>query len=317
MSSPKISVLMSVFNNDEFLKEAIDSILNQTFTDFEFIIIDDASTDQTYSILKAYKDPRIIILKNNSNLGLAASLNAAIQIARGEYLARQDADDISNIHRFERQVKYLDQHDEVGVLGATTEWIDKDNKSLLVWQQPTDNPHIQQTLLVYCCIIHGSVMCRTDVIREAKGYNLKMREGQDYDLWLRISETIDIACLPQVLYFYRRHSGMASNLFKEEQNKNAHDALINALYRRDFYARKVLRFNRELLPDSHSKLNRRKLSQRFVWWSSGARYVSKSIASRFLVYAVLLDPTTPDIWEFLREVIQNKIHKLIKPLHVN
>ena len=303
---------MSVYNSEHFVRKAIDSILNQSYPDFEFIIVDDASTDQTSSILRTYQDPRIIILRNRTNRGLTVSLNAAIKVSKGQYLARQDGDDISNINRLDRQVSYMDAHNNVAVLGTTTEWIDSEDNVYYIWNQPTDHPFLQQTLFAYCCLVHGSVMCRSDVIKANQGYDTKLRTAQDYDLWLRVSEASDIACLPDVLYYYRRHNDMSSIQSKEEQDRNANKALKNAICRRDYYARQVLLSNRGALPLTISLMSRKKLAQRFVWWSSGARWVSKWLALRFFLYALMLDPTTPEIWELLRNYVSNKKDKLYK-----
>ena len=120
MIHPKISVVMAVYNGERHLREAIDSILNQTFADFEFVIIDDASTDRSGRILQEYagKDKRIVIIGNETNMGLSKSLNKGIRLTKGEYIARMDADDISFPDRFEKQVKFLDDHNDIGILGT-------------------------------------------------------------------------------------------------------------------------------------------------------------------------------------------------------
>src|SRR6266498_4162605 len=116
--TPLVTVLMSVYNGERYLSEAIDSIINQTFADFEFVIINDGSTDSSREIINAYRDPRIRLVDNSQNIGLPKSLNLGLALARGEYVARQDADDISHPTRFEKQVEYLDDHGEVVVLGT-------------------------------------------------------------------------------------------------------------------------------------------------------------------------------------------------------
>lgn len=115
---PKVSVVMPAFNAEKYIREAVDSILNQTFTDFEFIIINDGSTDHTKEIILEYDDPRIVLLENEKNSGIVVTLNKGIQFARGEYIARMDSDDISLCNRIERQVLFLDSHAHIGLIGS-------------------------------------------------------------------------------------------------------------------------------------------------------------------------------------------------------
>ncbi|MCP8319033.1 MAG: glycosyltransferase, partial [Candidatus Methylarchaceae archaeon HK01B] len=124
MKSPKITILMSVYNGEKYLREAIDSILNQTFKDFEFLIINDGSTDRTVEILRSYHDSRIKIITNEKNMGLTKSLNKGLKIARSEYVARMDADDISYPRRLEVQYEYMKKNPDVGIVGSWNDVID-------------------------------------------------------------------------------------------------------------------------------------------------------------------------------------------------
>ncbi len=126
--NPKVSVIMSVYNGDKYLREAIESILNQTFTDFEFIIVNDGSTDNSLEIIESYDDERIKTINNKKNIGLTKSLNKALKFAKGKYIARQDADDVSLPNRFEKQVEYLDSHPEVALVGTSVYLIDENGK---------------------------------------------------------------------------------------------------------------------------------------------------------------------------------------------
>lgn len=310
MKTPKVSVVMSVYNGAPYLRQAIESILAQTFDDFEFLIINDASTDETRQILTSFRDPRIIALENEQNLGLAASLNLAIDGARGEYIARQDADDLSYPQRLAEQVAFLDAHRKVGAVGATTEWIDSAGNTLQIWRQPTENADIQQTLLRYCCLIHGSTMYRHVAALQMGNYDSKMRTGQDYDFWLRLSEMWDMACLPETLYRYRWHENMASRERRVEQENNAEIARARALQRRLTYGWRRLGLSRALTPGWVQTMDRRRLAQRYVWWSAGAREHSRSLALRFLIIAFLLDPTTPEIWRYVAGIVGRKVHRL-------
>ena len=130
--APKITVLMSVYNGERYLRESVDSILNQTYTDFEFIIIDDGSTDSTQSIIEEYsaKDKRIITMQNNQRIHLTKSLNLGLKKARGVYIARQDADDISLPERLQTQITYMENNEDIGILGTSVELIDVKSKNI-------------------------------------------------------------------------------------------------------------------------------------------------------------------------------------------
>ena len=167
---PLISVVMSVFNSELYVKEAIDSILNQTFEDFEFIILDDGSTDKSVDIIQGYTDSRIRFFQNDKNLGLRGSLNRGLQLAEGKYIARMDSDDIAVERRFEIQVKYLEQHPDVVMCGGNVHYlIDgkiKRNKEIF----PCSFQEIRIALLRYNCFFHPTVMLRTDFIRAHELY---------------------------------------------------------------------------------------------------------------------------------------------------
>lgn len=196
---------MSVYNGEIHLQEAIDSILHQTFEDFEFLVIDDGSTDNTATIVASYSDPRIRFVLNWDNVGLAASLNRGIQVARGEYIARMDADDVSLPERLERQIDFMDAHPEVGVCGS---WIENfgDVRST-IWKVPAEHERIVAELLFGDCIAHPSVLLRKSCLEGADSkYNPAMREAQDYDLWVRLSrEGMRFANLREVLVRRRLH----------------------------------------------------------------------------------------------------------------
>lgn len=201
-NNPKISVVMSVYDGEKYLREAIDSILNQTFTDFEFIIVNDGSTDSSLEIIQSYHDDRIRAINNKINIGLTKSLNNAIREARGEYIARQDADDISLPNRFEEQIKYLAEHPEVALLGTGIYMIDNGGK-ILGKRIALANP--SKSLLKSNQFNHGSTMFRREVIAELGGYNELFTYGQDYELWLRMATCHEVKNLRQVLYKLRFH----------------------------------------------------------------------------------------------------------------
>jgi glycosyltransferase involved in cell wall biosynthesis len=194
---------MGVYNAEEYLEAAVDSILEQTFDDFEFLIVDDASTDESAEILAAYDDSRIRILRNEENEGLTWSLNRALDAARGTYIARQDADDLSDPDRLRRQIEYMDSHPGVAVLGTGAEIIDEDGDRLnrrCVLARPTLTDLHKKNH-----IIHGSILARRAALEDVGGYDELFRYSQDYDLWLRIAEDYEIRNLPEPLYALRVH----------------------------------------------------------------------------------------------------------------
>ncbi|MCK4437269.1 glycosyltransferase [bacterium] len=223
MTNPKVTVLMSVYNGEEYLKEAIDSILNQTFKDFEFVTVNDGSTDRTAEILQSYQDHRIKIINNERNVGLTKSLNKGLKMARGEYVARMDADDISFAERFEKQVGYLNNHPEIALVGTGFEKIDETGQKIS--STPGLNSEgIYYTLTFYNCIVHSSVMFRKKIVLEIGGYDENLAKSQDLDLWHKISRKSKINVLGEVLVKRREIEVSISNLCRPEQ---------------DYYAKKI------------------------------------------------------------------------------
>jgi hypothetical protein len=209
MNGPTVSVVMSVFNGERFLAEAIESILNQTFGNFEFIIIDDGSSDGTAGLLSHYQgiDPRVVV-HHQPNKGLIASLNTGCGMARGRYIARIDDDDIAFPERLERQVRYLDQNPQIALLGSSFNNIDVAGKLLSTWVLPTGDQTIKKRLfgrrdVPFC---HVTLAFRTEVVHAIKGYRAAFVAAEDYDFWLRIAERWEVANLPESLTNVRRRA---------------------------------------------------------------------------------------------------------------
>lgn len=200
---PLVSVILPVYNGERFLHRALDSILGQSFTDFELIVVDDASTDRTPSILGDYKDPRIVKLANSENVGQTRSLNRGLQIARGGLVARHDADDISHPDRLRLQVESMQACHKLVLLGTAYERIDRQGRVLETVRPPTANESLQKRLERGNIFCHGSVMMRRELVEKVGGYNEYFKVTQDYDLWLRLAEHGELANLPQVLYQFR------------------------------------------------------------------------------------------------------------------
>jgi glycosyltransferase involved in cell wall biosynthesis len=196
---------MSVYNEENYLNEAVNSILNQTFKDFEFLIINDGSTDRTEKILNSYADTRIKVIKNKTNIGLTRSLNKGLRIAKGKYIARQDADDISMPERLKVELNFLREHPNYGIVGSSIKIINEKNKIIRSVIQPPQDKQIRELLKIDNCINHGSVMVRKTSLDEVGQYDENMLRSQDYELWLRISKKYLLANLPEFLYLWRKH----------------------------------------------------------------------------------------------------------------
>lgn len=206
---PKISVLMPAYNAEKYIKEAIDSILAQTFSDFELIIIDDGSTDRTAEIVNDYSDSRIRFCPNEKNMGVAATLNRGLALASGEYIARMDADDISKEERFSKQVGYLDAHADIAVCGTSIELF-CDGTVIGTRFPSTELEKLKEDLFFSCGIAHPSVMMRKAAILELGGYDPAFNGMEDYELWCRVAEKNKIAVLPEILFRYRIHRGQVT-----------------------------------------------------------------------------------------------------------
>lgn len=215
---PILSVVMAVKNGLPFLKEAAESILAQTYKDFEFIIIDDASSDDSLVYLKGLKDKRIKVIKNKKNLGLAASLNIGLKAAKGEYIARMDADDISLPQRFEKQINFFKAHKDYILVGAQVMWMDKNNKLISGFDVPLKDEDIRKKLIIRNQFHHAAVMFRKNDIEKIGSYRNNLDGIEDYDLWFRVIKKGKVANLPERLVKRRIHQKALTqkNHFKTE-----------------------------------------------------------------------------------------------------
>jgi glycosyltransferase involved in cell wall biosynthesis len=206
MADPRVTVLMSVYNGEQYLAEAVNSLLDQTFTDFEFVVIDDGSTDGTRDMLRCYTDPRIRVFEQ-SNIGLTRSLNRGISLARGQYIARMDHDDLSMPDRLARQVSFLDAYPEVGIVGTACRI--RDEIKGLEWEPPvhTSDEELRRNLVRGNPFIHTSVMMRKALLDMAGGYDESYSFAQDYALWIQLAPHTKMANLPEVLVVHREHWG--------------------------------------------------------------------------------------------------------------
>ncbi len=223
---PLISVVMSVYNAEKYLREAVDSILNQSFTDFEFIIIDDCSTDGSAEILFEFseKDDRIRLITNDNNCGLTLSLNKGLRLANGEFIARMDGDDIADVNRFEKQIAYMLEHNDCVVLSGKVAFIDSDGMKLGESDNPLGHVDIEGRLWqgFGSAMVHAAVMFRKAAVDKVGGYRIEAGRSEDLDLYLRLGEVGKLANLQDILLQFRRHCKSVTAVAKKEKKKFLH-----------------------------------------------------------------------------------------------
>lgn len=248
--SPMISVIMSTYNRENYLPAAMESILNQTYTDFEFIIIDDASTDNTAKLLQEYqeKDSRIVVISNPQNLGYNKNLTTGFKLAKGKYLARMDDDDISLPTRFEKQVDFLEKNPDITVVGTFIEIFG--NNPMKSWCTLTDWDELAVAMNFYNPICHPSVMIRNSFLKEHNlAYDPEVLYAEEYDLWKNIIFLGGkLANIPEVLLKYRSHLQNVSQ--KKDTSKIQTDfanSIRNQLLSRMFSKTKIAELNKKLI----------------------------------------------------------------------
>lgn len=233
-ATPRVSVLLPVYNACHTLPASVASILRQDYQDFEIVAVDDASTDGSRDLLRAINDPRVRVIENATNRGVAYALNRAIDLARGEYLARMDADDISSPERLSRQVALLDADRSIGVLGT---YVRTFGGRARVWKMPTTHEAISLHLLFYSCILHPTVMMRSQAVASLQGpYRENTVPAEDYDLWTRLIHRTRFANIAQVLLDYRLPTARSTAYLKR---KSEATEAVRRRFRTEFLAREV------------------------------------------------------------------------------
>ncbi|HSU51367.1 MAG TPA: glycosyltransferase [Segetibacter sp.] len=224
---PVISVIMPAYNAEKYISESIDSILNQTFKDFEFIIVNNASTDSTVTIINSYNDSRIRIV-NNPFKGVSSSLNMGLNLAKGQFIARMDADDIAHVKRFERQLQYFGKHADVDICGS---WIQHFGAEKGVLKPPQKHERIKASMLFLNPMFHPAVMFKKESFQK---YNLRYDEqcvnAEDYVLWAKAIDHLTFGNVPEVLLKYRIHEENASVL--KASNRTLLDGIHFEIYKR-------------------------------------------------------------------------------------
>lgn len=237
MSSPRVSVLLPIHNCERYLDEALTSVLRQTFSDFEVLAFDDGSTDRSLAILRSHAegDPRVIV-RSASNRGIVPVLNDMITMARGEYLARMDADDVCMPERFARQLTYLDDNPDVVVVGTRCILIDAGGHPICVSRNEISHEDIDAAILMGFGALRGfshpTVMMRCSAVKDVGGYDPRFPSAEDIDLFARLAEVGRLANLPEPLLQYRQHHASVGYSDHQRQAMSANFAIALARERR-------------------------------------------------------------------------------------
>ncbi len=298
---PPITVLLAVCNGQQYLREALDSVLAQTFRDFEFLIIDDGSTDQTLPVLKEYekRDPRIRLI-SRPNKGLTNTLNEGLALARGEYLARMDADDVCLPNRFEKQIEYLQQHPNCVLLGSRVLLMDPQGWPIREMckeqtHEQIDAAHLNRGWPV----VHPAVMMRLSALKQIGGYRDEFNTLEDLDLFLRLAEVGRLANLPDLLLRYRQHFASVTHSKEEKQNQ-----IRQAIYDQT-------RTRRGLPPDvppppSTRSKPRQRYEQHRSWAWAALKAGNRKTARKHAIKTVQGAPFEADSWRVLFSALRGR-----------
>jgi glycosyltransferase involved in cell wall biosynthesis len=296
-SLPTVSVMMPVYNAGAFVARTVRSILNQTFADFELLVLDDGSRDASPRILRGLAESdRRIRLSLRENHGAIASRNELLKLARGKYLAVNDADDLSLPHRLERQVAFLDANPGVVCVGGHFDMIDAKSRRLTTLCPPEDDAGIQHLALRgHCSICHSAAMMRRDAVERVGGYGKNFTFAHDLELWLRLGEAGALANLPETVIQFRLHESSISETKREEQRRFCRLACEQAWARRRI--RDVTFEAAEPWRPGNDRGSRHRYAMQYGWWAfnSGERrtamvYGAKAVAAR---------PMKKDGWKLL------------------
>lgn len=304
---PTISVLMPVYNAERYVAQAVESILNQSFADFEFLIIDDGSTDRSLQILQQYasQDSRIQLI-SRPNTGYVKALNELLNIAAGELIARMDADDIALSDRFALQVKFLRENPEVVCVGGAQDWIDEAGRFLLHHPEVEQDTEIQQLALVgHTPINHPSTMLRRNAMLQIGGYDETMCPAEDLDVWLKLGELGKLANLRETVLKYRQHDQSISELKQTEQTQKRRESCERAWKRRGLEGLYQFKESEPWRPVDRSSRHRFLLRYGWRFFNRGERHA----AIVYGIRSVREIPLAVEGWKLL-------ICALIKPLPV-
>lgn len=223
MKDPLVTVLLPAYNAELYLAEAVESILKQTFSDFELLVINDGSKDRSSEIVRSFKDERIRLVENETNLRLIATLNKGIKLAKGKYIARMDADDVSLPDRLQKQVAFMEAHPEAGVCGTWFEQLGNPGK---VVKYPESDAAIRVMMLYQTPFCHPSVILRKEVLEKNQVFfSPDFIHGEDYEMWIRLSSYTRFANIPEVLLHYRVHESSVSVSNQSVQQEKTYNVI--------------------------------------------------------------------------------------------
>jgi glycosyltransferase involved in cell wall biosynthesis len=299
MLAPTVSVLMPVFNSQRYVAEAVESILNQSFRDFEFLIVDDGSTDGSAEILRTYsaRDARIELVRR-PNTGYVHALVEMLARARGVFVARMDSDDVAEPERFARQIEFLTTHEDHVAVGCDVLYIDPDGAPISSRVQLREHDEIDALMMggTSGAIMHPAAMLRRSTLCSIGGYDLRYRAAEDYDLFLRLAERGRLANLGQTLLKYRLHDRSVSHLQRSLQMEEMQTILAAAHARRGSHPPDRLRCHMGPAPSLHG--------QRIAWaWMAlGSRFTTS--ARKNALAAVRMAPWSYAAWRVLVETFR-------------
>jgi glycosyltransferase involved in cell wall biosynthesis len=297
--SPLVSVVMPAYNARRYVAEAVESVLAQTFADFEFLIVDDGSTDDTPAILQKFaaRDHRIEVI-TQPNSGVGAALNAGLALARGRYIARMDSDDICLPLRFEKQVEYLERTLDCVLVGSRVMIIDSDGTSLFEMDsvQLTHEKIDELLMRARWSIVHPSIMMRTDIVRRLGGYNNDLVPVEDHDLFLRLAEVGKLANLPDVLLKYRKHPMNSVRVLADRRVTALKKVMDSAWQRRGMPDRSGYP---EILPDVDRDDPRREIKQKRNWGWECLKSGNVAVARKYAFSILRSAPLERESWRLM------------------
>lgn len=291
MTQPAVSVLIAVYNSDRYLAAAIESVLQQSFADFECLLIDDGSTDRSWQILQTYakRDARLQIFRQ-SNCGIAKTRNRLLAAAKADLIAIMDADDIMLPDRLKQQVQFLAEHPEVVCVGGAIDWIDHRGRLIGHYEMPESDAEIQRLLIGGISLLHHPcTMARRSAVLQAGGYDETLVASVDLDLWLRLGEIGQLANLSETVLQYRLH---ARSVTQAQQMRQSQDALVacQRAWQRRGIAGEFIR-----QPADH-------LKQQQFWLQHGWNHFMqgrRSIARHCGLQAIIIQPLNWEAWKLL------------------
>jgi glycosyltransferase involved in cell wall biosynthesis len=299
---PIASVLIPVFNGKKYLVRAVESVLQQTFADFEVLLLDDGSTDGSREIMESFavRDPRCKV-HSWPNRGIVATLNAGLELAVGKYIIRMDSDDICLPDRFDKQVRFLESNPECVVVGSRVLWIDPAGMPLRIAGEHLSHAEIDaENMRGGQVLHHPAVAMRKIALQRAGAYREGFRHAEDLDLFLRLAEIGAVANLPDVLLYYRQHLDSIGHRYPEQQRVAVRDAVVDAGRRRRLNSDAVL----ASLGVPPQPQKRWEIHQRWGWWALNSGYVAT--ARKHAISAFCRRPMKLENWRLVACVLRGK-----------